>query len=492
MNDSASRITSAQELAAWKRADLPEPPMPRGLSWIGVCGPGVIVLGVSIGSGEFLLGPAAFVKHGLSLLWVTLVAVFFQTVFNTELMRYTVATGEPVVTGFMRTRPGKTFWAWFYSFLYFLQIGWPAWAATAAGAIFFLFLGRLAAPPADAQTIYLIGVGTFLACVVVLLLGKRIARTLELLNWVLVTVILGGFLILSLIYVPASTWGAALAGFTGYSTRDGAFRFLAENMDVLLLGALVGYSGGGGVLNLTLSNWARDKGYGMGSRVGHIAGAVGGEKSRLADTGFIFEPDAANMGRWHGWWRIVRVDQWGIFFVGALLGMMLPALLYVTFVPAGTDIKGLAISAVLAQTIGATAGPLLGLVVAGLGAWILFKTQLDCVEGMTRSITDILWTGSKRVRGWSGGDARSVYYAVLALIVIWGIIALKLAQPIMLLQIGANIAGVVFVISALHLLYLNTRVLPPALRPPVWRRVALVGMALFYGFFVILVARSFL
>jgi peptidylprolyl isomerase len=51
----------------------------------------------------------------------------------------------------MRTRPGRNFWAWFYAVLYFLQIGWPAWAATAAGAIFFLFLGRLAAPPADAQ-----------------------------------------------------------------------------------------------------------------------------------------------------------------------------------------------------------------------------------------------------------------------------------------------------------------------------------------------------
>ena len=77
---------------------------------------------------------------------------------------------------------------------------------------------------------------------------------------------------------------------------------------------------------------------------------------------------------------------------------MLPALLYVTFVAPGTDIKGLAISAVLAQTIGATAGPWLGVGVAVLGAWILFKTQLDCVEGMTRSITDILWTGSARVR----------------------------------------------------------------------------------------------
>jgi hypothetical protein len=464
--------------------------MPRGLSWIGVCGPGIIVLGLSIGSGEFLLGPAIFVKHGLSLLWVTLVAVFFQTVFNTELMRYTVATGEPVVTGFMRTRPGKTFWAWFYAVLYFLQIGWPAWAATAAGAIFFLFAGRLATPPADATNIYLIGIVTFLACVGVLLIGKRIARTLEVLNWVLIACILGSFLVLGIIYVPIGTWFSALAGFTGFDTARGAFNFLPEHLDILLLGALVGYSGGGGVLNLTLSNWARDKGYGMGSRVGHIAGAVHGEKVHLADTGFMFEPDAANQARWRGWWRIVRVDQWVIFFVGALLGMMLPALLYVTFVASGTDIKGLAISAVLAQTIGATAGPWLGVGVAFLGVWILFKTQLDCVEGMTRSITDILWTGSARVRAWRGGDVRAVYYTVLAAVVVWGIIALKLAAPVMLLQIGANIAGVVFIIASIHVLYLNTRVLPVALRPPMWRRVALVGMVLFYGFFVTLVARS--
>ena len=51
------------------------------------------MLGLSIGSGEFLLGPAVFVRYGLSLLWITAVAVFLQTVFNTELMRYTVATG---------------------------------------------------------------------------------------------------------------------------------------------------------------------------------------------------------------------------------------------------------------------------------------------------------------------------------------------------------------------------------------------------------------
>jgi hypothetical protein len=492
MAESTGTQGASRDLAPWAKADLPEPPMPRGLQWIGVCGPGVIVLGLSIGSGEFLLGPAMFVKHGLTLLWVTLVAVFFQTIFNTELMRYTVATGEPVVTGFMRTKPGRTFWAWFYSLLYFLQIGWPAWAATAASAIFFLVLGRVGALSADGTTLYLIGIATFLGCVSVLLLGKRIARTLELLNWILIAVILGGFFILGLLFVPGRTWAAALAGFAGFDLGKGEFSFLPAGIDMLLLGALVGYSGGGGVLNLTLSNWARDKGYGMGSRVGHIGGAVGGEKSHLAETGFIFESTAENTRRWRGWWRVVRVDQWGIFFVGALAGMMLPALLYVTFVESGTDIKGVAFAAVLANNMGQAVVPVLGSVVAALGAWILFKTQLDCVEGMTRSITDILWTGSRRVRAIGKDDVRRVYYSVLAVVVVWGIIALGLAQPPMLLQIGANMAGVVFVFTSLHVLYLNTRVLPKPLRPPMWRRVALVAMALFYAFFVQLVARSFL
>jgi len=36
------------------------------------------------------------------------------------------------------------------------------------------------------------------------------------------------------------------------------------------------------------------------------------------------------------------------------------------------------------------------------------------------------------------------------------------------------------------------RVLPAALRPPMWRRVSLVGMVFFYGFFVTLVVRALL
>ena len=142
----------------------------------------------------------------------------------------------------------------------------------------------------------------------------------------------------------------------------------------------------------------------MGQVAGYIPAAVGGKKVHLAHTGFFFVPTAESMARWRGWWRIVRADQWGIFFAGALLGMVLPALLYVTFLSAGTDIRGLGIAATLAQSIRGQAGAFLGGAVAFLGAWILFKTQLDIVEGMTRAITDMLWTGSSRIRARRGGD----------------------------------------------------------------------------------------
>jgi len=476
-------------LAPWKHAELPAPPVPRGLQWIGAVGPGIIVLGVSIGSGEFLLGPAVFVRHGFSLLWVTLVSVFLQTIFNTEVMRYTLATGEPAFTGFMRTRPSARAWAWVYTAFYFLSNGWPAWAGTAAGALFFLVWKRLPGA-SDTGTVQIIGSSAFLLCAVILLFGRRIERTLEILNWVLVTAILGGLLLLALWFVPGATWASAVVGYTGYDTVTRSFQFIPSGTDFILLGSLAAYSGCGGIGNITLSNWARDKGYGMGQLAGYIPAAVGGKKVNLAATGFTFTPGPESMGRWRGWWRIIRADQWGVFFTGAMLGMLFPALLYVTFLARGTDIRGLGIAGALAAAVGATAGPILAGAIALFGAWILFKTQLDIMEGMVRALTDMLWTTSARARAWRGGDVRLVYYGVLVAVLIWGITALRLVQPVVLLQLGANMAGLVFVVSSLQILYVNTKLLPEAVRPPMWRRATLVFMALFYGAFVTMSVRA--
>ena len=152
-----------------------------------------------------------------------------------------------------------------------------------------------------------------------------------------------------------------------------------------MIGAFAAYSGAGGVVNLTLSSWARDKGFGMGKVVGFIPAAIGGGQGiPLAHTGSIFRVTPESLARWRGWWRIVQVDQWGIFFIGALLGMGLPAVLYTSFLQPGEDIRGLAVATALADAMAAQSGIVVGFLVALMGVWMLFKTQLDLLEGTVR------------------------------------------------------------------------------------------------------------
>jgi hypothetical protein len=482
---SNKHIETRSGLDPWSTARLPRAPYAQGLKIFSVIGPGAIILGASIGSGEWLLGPATFIKYGLTLLWLTTVAVYFQTILNTEVIRYTLYTGEPALTGFMRTRPNSSFWAWFYALLFMLQAGWPAWAANAAGAVFYLFAARLAGP-SDATTVYWIGCGTFIVCVAILVFsGKRIERTLEILNWIMISVILGALFIFCLIFAAPDRWLNALAALVGYDLPAQHFSFFPQNLDWLLIGAFVGYSGAGGASNIMVSNWTRDKGYGMGQVVGFIPSATG-QKVKLAHSGSVFQVTRESFRHWLEWWRIVRYDQWGVFFIGGIIGMALPAILYTSVVPAGKDIRNLGIAAELANSVSARSGRVMSLVLATMSVWVLFKTQLDILEGMTRSMTDMLWSGSRRMRHWRGGDVRLIYYSILGALVVWGLIALRLTQPIILLQLGANVAGLVMVISSIHILYVNTKLLPRELKPPMWRRVSLVGMSLFYAFFVYL------
>jgi hypothetical protein len=449
---------------------------------LSAVGPGIVMLGVSVGSGEWLLGPAAIVRYGITMLWVALVAVLLQTVLNLEIMRYTMATGEPVTTGFMRTAPGSRFWSLTYALLYFLQVGWPAWAATAATAVFYLFVGRLGSP-ADARTIYYIGIAMLLTCVAILTFGRQIERTLEAINWIFIVFIFGGLLLLCLLFVPLRTWLATLLGFVAFDVQTRHFAPLPRGADWFLIGAFAAYAGAGGVVNLMLSSWTRDRGLGMGKEVGYIPGVIGGKRRDVAPAGSIFSTSRENLARWAGWLRVAAVDQWLLFAPGVLLALALFAMLYLTFIAPGSDIRGLAIGARLADAMASRGNIALTYLVALLGAWLLFKTQLDILDGAVRGLTDLAWAASARVRKWRGGDVRALYYSVLAAAVLWGVVALGLTEPIILLQIGANVAGLALVVASLHILRINTTLLPAELRPPLWRRACLVLIALFYGAF---------
>ena len=200
------------QLPEWELDELPAPPPFNRRNLFRVIGPGAILLAASIGSGEWLLGPAAVLKSGASLLTIVTFSVIFQVVINTEAMRYTMYTGEPIFTGFMRTNPGALFWGNVYIVLALLHIGWPGWAATSATALFATFEGRLPAAD-DAMTLRYFGYATFLACGVILAVGRTIEKMLERASWIMLAYIFAFLLFVNVAFIPAPVWWSTLQGF---------------------------------------------------------------------------------------------------------------------------------------------------------------------------------------------------------------------------------------------------------------------------------------
>ena len=101
---------SGKFLPPWQIGDLPEPPRPGWKLWVGLIGPGIVLAGTSIGSGEWLFGPAVTAQYGAALLWLALISILLQGFCNLTMMRYTVYSGEPIIVGGLRTWPGPWFW----------------------------------------------------------------------------------------------------------------------------------------------------------------------------------------------------------------------------------------------------------------------------------------------------------------------------------------------------------------------------------------------
>ena len=121
---------------------------------------------------------------------------------------------------------------------------------------------------------------------------------------------------------------------------------LPQGVDGLMLGALVGCSAYGGFGNNAITNWYRDKGYGMGAKVGYIPAAIGGKTIHVSPKGMAAMPTEKNISSWKGWLKLLNIDQWGVFYVGAMIGMFLPGILYVGVLPHGEALPswGIAVS----------------------------------------------------------------------------------------------------------------------------------------------------
>ena len=351
---------------------MPAPPAFTRRNVLRTIGPGIIGLGAAIGSGEWLLGPSVIVAYGPTLLWITTVAVLLQVLLNLEMARYTIYTGEPIITGYMRTWPGPGFWGCIYGALSVLQYGWPGWALASATATAALLLGRMPTE-ADAGLVVRLGYLTFGACFLITMLGKKVERTLEVAMWLMVGLVGAYLLLIDVTTVSWGTWSSVLTGFATVGR-------LPDDVDWALIGAFAAYSGMGGIGNAFLTNWMRDKGYGMGATVGYIPAALG-DRVTLSPQGNVFDVDDDSLESWRNWWKFLNVDQWGVFGLGSLVGMALMILLTLEYVAAGSSIDDWAVANLQASGIAAVHGPIFWYLTLIAGVWVLFSTQLALVDG---------------------------------------------------------------------------------------------------------------
>lgn len=456
-------------LPDWEPGDLAEPLPLTGRNVLRTIGPGAILLAGSIGGGEWIVGPLMAVKYGTTILWVATLAIVLQMIFNLESLRYTLYSGEPVLTGIMRLNPGPRFWGPAYVLAGVAQLATPALALGCANVLFAAAAHR--EPVAgDSRSLMWISYAVLAVAVVLLLSGRSIERTLERLSWAMIVFILAFLIVANVLFVPPNVWGRTAAGFL-------VPQAMPADMDLLLLGVFAATAGSGGLGNLAVSNWARDKGFGMGARVGSIGGVLA--DTELAPVGRVFPPTPENLRRWAVWWKYCLFDQTVLWAVGCVAGMFLNVNLALAIVPESAEISGYSVGAFQARYMAEKLWPGFWALCLLNGFWILFSTQLANMDCLARVVSDIGWSGWPSVRQW---PASRIYAGLLLFFTVWGVVSLTLGESALgLFKVLGAMACSVLAVAAFQILRVNTRLLPGQIRPPLWRRAALALCGLVYS-----------
>jgi hypothetical protein len=461
--------------------DLPTPEEVFGVPRIGfketikfAIGPSLIALGISIGSGEWLLGPLNVGQLGfVGVGWIITISALLQVFYNIEFARYVTATGEVPIVGFGRVPPGARWWVPFSLVVVFFAFIWGGWAKAAAQALFALING--AAPgDADTTTVTLLALLLLAVVFIIAVVSRKISRGLELANAGSIAIQLVLLLIIDLIVVPPAVWWDALKGLVTPALPP-------PGSDATLIGGLAGFTALASGLNWYVMNHYRDKGYGMGYRTGFIAG-LRGEQRAVLPVGITFRDDDRNASLWRRWKRLIYVDMWGVFFIGAMIGMFLPIILMRQLVLlSGETPTEDNISTFAATILNQEYSRWFFYVALLVGFLILFDTQLSIFEALVRNMTDSL-SISPRFQQWVGGDPRKFYYPFMILLLIVIGFVLQFFQPARLILISANMSNFGALIFPFVIMYLNSK-LPRVARPNPLVYVVLVLNFLFFGFF---------
>ncbi len=464
-----------------KEAELPS----REKSLFKMIGPGIVMAGLAIGSGELIMWPWITSVVGAQLLWAAAIGIFLQLWINIEVGRWAVVTGESPFTGMIRV---IKIIVYLWVFLIIVGKFLPGWARETGIALRDLIYG-----PGHSSPPWVWTAGVFAAIAAILFGPKVIYTAVERVIMVLIVVIVVG-----LIYVVweigskelfVTMWEGVINVFdfpefpVQVMAADGSVR------DELSFGRFFGavvFAGAGGLGNLYYAYYLREKRIGMGARMPTLMSAVHAHETKEMDTGYVYPDTEENRKKFRDWYRYIVADQvvffWllGSFTMFLFIFGALAVLHPIGLVPdRGSLVWDLA--TILEESMG-TSGRYIFLVV-GMAA--LFSTQLGGVDGGSRIFSDLLHTNFKFGK-WFRLDQWYLILVSTTMVIgtfsVWFFERYDIAG-LDFLFISALMGGFAMAVYVPLLLYMNLTRLPKSARPG-WVNIffMVLASAMYIGF----------
>lgn len=520
----------------WDTGELIDAPRFHWRKILSMLGPSLVMGGAAIGGGEWLAGPAVTAKYGGALLWVAFVSILIQVLYNIEISRYTLYSGEPIFTGKVRLPPHPLFWLGLYLLLDWGSVA-PYLAVNAAIPLETIILGRIPDHATNANHWWMhkfVSTGVYLLTLIPLIFGGKIYNALRSVMTFKLVVVIGFLLVLSLFFSHPASWIEIVSGFFKFGTvpiegppganTENVFTALATrgefpDVDLSLIAVITGLAaiaGNGGLTNTPISNYTRDQGWGMGSKVGAIPSVAGGHGITLSHVGCVFPITSETLARWKHWYYHVVRDQVFVWLVACLIGVALPSILSVEFLPRGTtatdwDAGALTAGGVEKQVTSPTPGTLA--YEAGLTPWlsgptlgrafwfgtlfcgflVMITSNATTMDGFVRRWVDVTWTASSRLRELDTSAIGKVYFVVLCAYATCGLTILWVTEkPGFVFQLSTTGYNLAFAFSSWHTVFVNSTLLPKPLRPHWLIRVGMVlGGCCFFFMFVMAALKLF-
>ena len=414
--------------------DVAEPPR-TFFAILKMIGPGMILAASIVGSGELIATTTLGAEVGYTAMWVIVLSCLIKPAVQSEMGRYTVATGETGLSGFNQV-PGPRIWG----------VGWACWCWLAMIGMTRFQIGAMFGGVAQTLNHLMPGVAIpiWVAVLVVITLALLLGGGYERIEH-LATIKVCLFTMLTLMCAVILTRRTDL--FSWAEVAQG-FNFELPGKGIATAVAVFGITGVGAAELVMYPYWCVEKGY-----------------ARF--TGKI-ENNAAWAERARGWTRVMQVD--------ILMTMVIYTIATVAFYLLGAGIlnkqglvpEGKELIPVLSQMYTQTLGQW-SLVLFYIGAIAtLYGTIFAATAAESRVFADLC-----RLAGRFPADdyeTRLKYRRgfVWVITILSAALYLVFQQPAWMVKAGGVAQALMLPVIAGSTLYLRYKRLPGAVRPPGW------------------------